>query len=238
MLVCAISDTHGHNLKTKWKIPECDMIIHAGDMTPHGSAESLALFARQMAELPARWKLCVFGNHDRLGAKDTKLATQILAKHGVIALTDELISIPYPRDRSITIYGLPWIQLNPGDYGKLNPAALNFSNLDIREKLQLIPGRDSDVYIDILISHQPPAGILDENKYGYNLGSSQLYYEVTHKVRPRVHVFGHIHESHGVTGGEMIKTPEGYDMITTKFINASLVDDDYKPVYEPIMFEV
>jgi hypothetical protein len=48
----------------------------------------------------------------------------------------------------------------------------------------------------IVITHDPPYGILDVSFFGSNAGMPELR-EVMEKVRPAMHVFGHIHESAG-----------------------------------------
>lgn len=49
----------------------------------------------------------------------------------------------------------------------------------------------------VLITHEPPFDILDLTFFGSNAGAIEIR-EATEKVRPILHVFGHIHESAGV----------------------------------------
>ena len=55
---------------------------------------------------------------------------------------------------------------------------------------------------DILITHGPPQGLHDEVDEVYsgprNVGCPHLRRAIE-RIRPRLHVFGHIHEGHGVT---------------------------------------
>jgi Icc-related predicted phosphoesterase len=51
--------------------------------------------------------------------------------------------------------------------------------------------------IDILITHGPPFGILDETHKENHAGSKGLW-ESVKKIKPRLHIFGHIHEGHGI----------------------------------------
>ena len=81
---------------------------------------------------------------------------------------------------------------------------------DLAEKWEMIP---SDV--DILVTHMPPYGIKDENEAREKQGSPDLLKTVTERVRPRVHLFGHIHESHGWSRQN-----------DTLFINASVKKPD------------
>ena len=70
--------------------------------------------------------------------------------------------------------------------------AFNFNSEEIKEKWDLIPGDT-----DILMTHSPPYGILDVSKQGINSGCANLMRRVR-EVKPLVHVFGHIHEGHGI----------------------------------------
>lgn len=50
--------------------------------------------------------------------------------------------------------------------------------------------------MDILLSHGPPAGIFDGTSGGSTVGCEALRGRLPF-LRPRLHVFGHIHEGHG-----------------------------------------
>lgn len=79
----------------------------------------------------------------------------------------------------------------------------------------------------MLVTHGPPAGHGDLcQESSYHAGCEQLLHRVQ-KLRPRYHVFGHIHEGYGVTS----------DGITT-YVNASTCNLEYKPVNPPIVFDV
>jgi len=72
--------------------------------------------------------------------------------------------------------------------------------------------------IDFLLTHCPPRSILDRNKNGELCGCKDL----THRImelpkKPKLHVFGHIHESRG----QMKRA-------NTLFVNACALDKDKK----------
>ncbi len=50
--------------------------------------------------------------------------------------------------------------------------------------------------VDVLVSHHPPKGILDRPLIGVSAGLSELK-SLVDRVKPRLHLFGHIHESPG-----------------------------------------
>lgn len=64
------------------------------------------------------------------------------------------------------------------------------------------------------ITHGPPYGILDATVHGANVGCESLLAHLP-KLRPRLHVFGHIHEGHGV------ETRAWADDEQTIFVNAA-----------------
>lgn len=82
---------------------------------------------------------------------------------------------------------------------------------------------------DVLITHGPPYGVLDKvrpqmtawgpvEEGSGNQGCEELAIRLA-VVRPRVHVFGHIHDGAGFLPKD-----------GTTYINASVCDEDYKPV--------
>ncbi|CAL4222591.1 unnamed protein product, partial [Meganyctiphanes norvegica] len=90
------------------------------------------------------------------------------------------------------------------------------------EKWEAIPG-DTDV----LITHTPPVGHGDLCSTGVRAGCVDLLNCVQNKVKPKYHVFGHIHEGYGITtDGKII------------YINASTCNVNYVPVNPPVVFDV
>jgi Icc-related predicted phosphoesterase len=80
---------------------------------------------------------------------------------------------------------------------------------------------------DVLITHGPPYGILDEvQRDPRPVGCRDLMRRIE-AIRPRVHIFGHIHEGYGQI-----------EQNGTVFINASVLDVRYQPVNAPVVVEV
>ena len=78
---------------------------------------------------------------------------------------------------------------------------------------------------DVLITHRPPLGILDTaDNIAY--GCPDLLQAVL-KVSPRYHLFGHIHDTYGVEKSK-----------GTTFINAALMDEEYRLLNNPIVFDI
>lgn len=210
MKVCCISDTH--EMHERLQIPPCDLLVHAGDITFHGNPERVRDFDRWCHTLIeagiTKGAVCIAGNHDFVFEQKPALGRSCLKT--VQYLEDSCTAIA-----GIRIYGTPW---QPWFYDW----AFNLKGEDeLKKKFDLIPPN-----LDILICHSPPAGILSHNAEGEDCGSTSLL-ETIYRVRPRLVVFGHIHESYGV---------EVHDGIT--FVNASVCTLEYEPVNLPVVVEL
>ncbi len=92
----------------------------------------------------------------------------------------------------------------------------------IRRYWQMIPAST-----DVLITHGPPYGVLDTaHPNNVHLGCEELA-EAIQQIRPRLHVFGHIH------GGQGQHNSDG-----TQYVNASVVDEAYRLVNAPQVIEI
>lgn len=75
----------------------------------------------------------------------------------------------------------------------------------------------------ILVTHGPAYGILDMPSSGKHAGCSGLKARLAQLSQLRLHVFGHIHESHGVQRrGNVLH------------LNACICDSQYDPIQKPI----
>ncbi len=81
--------------------------------------------------------------------------------------------------------------------------------------------------IDILITHGPVKGVLDLTYDGRRDGDEDLLRAIE-RVRPHYHIAGHFHLEGGQT-----RAVNG-----TTHINASVCDERYHPVHEPVVFEI
>jgi Icc-related predicted phosphoesterase len=164
-------------------------------------------FNKYLGSLPHPHKIVVAGNHDFCIADDPKACAAILTK--CIYLQDQTVTIA-----GIKFYGSPW---QPWFHGM----AFNLQRgPDIKAKWDLIP-EDTDV----LITHGAPYGHLDQIQ-GVSQGCQDLLTAVE-RVRPKFHVFGHIHKGAGISKNK-----------NTTFINASSCDQWYKLANLPIVFNI
>jgi len=236
MNVIGISDLHGQLYPPDQL--ECDLLLIAGDICPlheHSitgyAMQSIWLdekFRPWLKEVPAKYIVAICGNHDVVFEKFPKEVPSDLPWH-------------YLQDNSITIKGLK-IYGTPYTNWFLD-WAFNLDKDDPNEtKLRLcfeqIPNDT-----DILMTHGPPHGILDQIAgVGDHLGSVALR-ERVFKVKPRLHVHGHIHSAINPTDLSYpdpkvmeIKIDDGDEKIT--FANVSVLDEDYKIAYKPFRMEL
>jgi Icc-related predicted phosphoesterase len=206
MKFLALSDTHGKHRLLK-NLPPADVIIHAGDVSMNGAEHSIQDFLRWFSKLDYAHKIFIAGNHDRFFEDEPAGLIKKMIPENVIYLNDSGICID-----GINIWGSP---ITPWFY---DWAFNRERGKEINKHWKLIPENT-----DILVTHGPPFGILDTVGQGH-VGCEALLKKVK-AVKPRVHVFGHIHESFG-----------SFENKDTRFINASVLDDEYELRNKPVEF--
>lgn len=212
MRVVCISDTH----KSFPEVPDGDLLIHSGDFSFNATLHDVIELNKWFGTLPHTNKILVPGNHDRIFEKDPVLAKATLSN--AITLIDEELVI-----NGIKIYGTPW-----------TPVFFNWyfmgSGKTLGKRFGAIPDDT-----DILVTHGPPHGIMDQVPYFIpqtgemgvrNCGSIELYNRLQ-ILKVKHHIFGHIHEGYGE------QTIKG-----THYINASQMDGNYKLTNKPIVFDI
>ena len=145
MRIVAISDTHGLHWSFTNAIPQCDLLIHAGDFMSQGTAaQELVDFNRWLGELDAQRIVVTPGNHDLICEADPALARRLISSATV--LIDEST-----RFQGLRIWGSP---ITP----RFCDWAFNRSRgEEIRVHWNKIPNQT-----DILITHGPPKSVLDD----------------------------------------------------------------------------
>lgn len=204
MIIDCISDLHGFYPKLEGG----NLLIVAGDLTANDSSEQQLIFRGWLSSQRYQKIILIAGNHDNNFIKEvpTKFAG------GIEYLCDSETEFC-----GMKIWGSPWTTKFAG----INPHCCAFTvdnDEDLQEKYDLIP---SD--IDILITHNPAYGILDKTINGNCVGSRSLL-KKSLEIRPKLHVFGHIHEDYG----------HYYHENEIKFVNASHVNERYNPVNNPV----
>lgn len=192
--VC-VSDTHGRHRDLP--VPAGDVFLFAGDLSNHCDPEDLDDFNDWLGTLPHPHKLVICGNHDF--HFETHPADARRRITNAVYLQDEAAEV-----LGLKVWGSPW-QPRFFDW------AFNLDRgPDLAARWALIPDNT-----DILITHGPPAGILDRTFRGTDTGCANLL-ERVRTVKPKLHLFGHIHEAAGV-----FETPD------TLFVNASIGTDRF-----------
>lgn len=209
MIIVALSDTHGNHHAVD--VPPGDIIIHCGDITRKSNPAEVTDFIRWFAGLNFQYKILVAGNHDRFIRKKKPEFLELAGSHNIAYLENTSIRI-----NGYSIFGSPF-SLNYGGIG----AFTYFDTLGAERIWNLIPEN-----INILVTHAPPRGFRDFSKTENNNAGCQVLRERVLSIKPRYHIFGHIHESYGIeTHGNSV------------FINASLSNGSGEIVNKPVVLE-
>ncbi|KAH7078530.1 Metallo-dependent phosphatase-like protein [Paraphoma chrysanthemicola] len=206
-----ISDTHSHQLPSN--LPECDVLLHCGDMTEDGSPESIFEAIQAIASIQAELKLVIAGNHEisldknyYLGEggneNDFERAQNVASaasENGVTFLDEGTHTFTLSSGATFTIYASPYTP----QYGA---SAFQYAtNEDRFNPPQTTPPWAKNVassttkipdIVDIIMTHGPPKYILDATADGRSAGCEHLR-RVLDRVRPKLHCFGHIHSAYG-----------------------------------------
>lgn len=177
--VICISDTHNNTLN----IPNGDVLIHAGDLTSAGTVQEIQAQLDWLASLPHREKIVISGNHDSYFDPKSRKAEDKAKKldfKGIHYLENKAVTLKFKGGRKLNFYGSPDIPQCGGS---------DFAFQYFRDQTPW--GSRIPRETDVLITHTPPRYHLD-----LNLGCAALLKEIW-LVKPRLHVFGHIHSGHG-----------------------------------------
>lgn len=195
-----------------------DLLIVAGDMTFGGEKKELEWFEDWLIRQPQTFKVWIAGNHEVGLEKYPKWAAEIARRSGSFYLEDSSVEI-----EGIKLWGSP---VTPYFY---DWAFKKHRGDEIRETWKQIPDGT-----DILITHGPPNGFLDQVPNGEHVGCEVLaeFLQENFFEPPQVHVFGHIHSGYGEA---QLKRSDGH---TIHLINASSCDQQYRPSNPPIRFQI
>jgi len=201
-----ISDTHGKHNQLTPDLPGGWMIIHAGDVSNRGLVTEINEFTKWFSTLPYQHKIFIAGNHD-FGFEQNKEG--IIIPDNVIYLEDSEVVID-----GIKIYGSPW-QPEFFDW------AFNLKRGEpLIEKWNMIP-----MDTNILVTHGPAFGMLDNTIQGLRVGCEDLVRRVF-DVNPKIHVCGHIHYGYGMKKSSDVN-----------FINAASLGERYTYDHKPIVID-
>jgi hypothetical protein len=198
-------------------------LIHGGDYSSTGTKEQIAKFMEWFTTQSYEHKIFISGNHEvaveteyyvRTGAqsfhfkqmkdasfdatKYSEECREIINAPGATYLEDSSCVVEFPstattesttqpNSHSFSFYGSPW-----------SPEFCDWAfNAERGEQSRAIWSKIPDD-VDILITHGPPHGILDYvPRSKEHCGCEELLKVVKERVKPRLHIFGHIHETYG-----------------------------------------
>ena len=171
--VVCISDTHNY----KPEVPDGDLLLHAGDLTQAGSLQEMSEMLAWLRSLPHPHKVVIAGNHDFALQSEER---DKLDWGDIIYLQQSSTSIKFKNGRILNIYGSPWSR-------KLGNWAFEYT------PHQDLWTDNSPLEADVFITHMPPRYHLDIDGYGEQRLLAELW-----RVRPRLHIFGHVHGGYGL----------------------------------------
>ncbi|KAI9837678.1 MAG: hypothetical protein M1837_002720 [Sclerophora amabilis] len=229
-----ISDTHSCHSSLD-PLPEGDILIHAGDITEHGTIKEIEEFVQWFSTLPYKYKIFVAGNHDHslepghtyrsalrqvdgrfdngeyVVAKSPEESVRLIQSIDLLQDTNTIYLRPDRatvtvkiRDRQLVVHGSPCTPLSFGP------------NAFMRERSYLDKLWLDAPMSDVLVSHAPPRGLLDQALNGRHLGCDGLKSAVE-RTRPRLVVCGHVHEARGVQHLQ-------WDETSTTVVNAAVMN--------------
>lgn len=246
----------------------------------NGTIEQHQVASELIRLIDAELKIVIPGNHDltldpeyydkswNLHGPPTKYTPEVLddiqriytseqAKQaGIVYMTEGTQVFTLKNGATFRVYASAWQPEfwqwafgYPRDQDRFNPAAPDAA----WHPPHPVPNEP----IDLMVTHGPPAHILDQTYSGADVGCEHLRRAVE-RCKPRLHVFGHIHEDWGAvrmnwsveSGGE--ETSINPDPATkeknmgvyidgtnlqhgaeTLFVNASIMDLGYHPSQAP-----
>ena len=217
-----ISDTHGQHreMSQNFMMPFADILLHTGDITNWGTSHEIQDFNAWLGEHKHKYKhglYLVTGNHDWMSALK-KVASNQLAPEALLDSKFMQNQVPNARVLNHTlvevaglrIFGSDWCPwygyAAPGDYWKMewNTARSvvydrwKHQVLETGGKVPVPTHRYEEIPegVDILMTHMAPWDVFDHTLQG-NWGGSKTLLQKIQAVKPKAHLFGHIHESRG-----------------------------------------
>lgn len=206
-------------------IKKVDVVTHCGDLTNVGGSSAFKNVLKMLDAIDAEEKLVIAGNHDLdldeeywqsslqdgddpEGVKNEHLEEHatamdimtgfLAAEAGVTYLEKGTYNFTLKSGARFTVYASPYQpEFNKWAFA-YEPTNDRF-NLPGQVATGVTPIAQNPVPdfpgVDIMMTHGPPKGILDQCEQG-NMGCENLL-RAARRAKPRLHCFGHIHEGYG-----------------------------------------
>ncbi|EKJ78712.1 hypothetical protein NXS19_012422 [Fusarium pseudograminearum] len=213
--ILILSDTHALSFQPGAEpLEHFDMAIHCGDLTNDSKLRDYKATIRLLEQINAPIKVAIAGNHDftlddrvyeqkieeSCKASQEDISADIKVEYGEYGEAKQLLLDA--KDRGIIFLheeGTHRIRLDNGAQLKLYVSPYTPSNDNCSGwGFQYAGAHDFAIEegTDIAITHGPPHGIMDTTSKKERIGCPQLFAAVA-RAQPRVHCFGHVHESWG-----------------------------------------
>jgi Icc-related predicted phosphoesterase len=190
MKLLITSDTHG-KLPSILEHDQFDLFVHCGDICGNTQWDWKAdwlyqkewlkeTFSKWIAQINARHKLILCGNHDGIAFKEHYNLNKIIEDMGAMYLQDRTLEID-----SEIIYGNGYSYCPP----ELGIERWALGYVGENPYANKIPTNCT-----LLFTHEPPYGIMDKlRRNGKNIGSKSLCNTALSLPNLKLHVFGHAH---------------------------------------------
>jgi predicted phosphohydrolase len=194
--VVCISDSHTYTVA----LPPGDLLVHAGDLANKGTVSEIQAQIDWLSCQSYQHIVFIAGNHDSYFDPRSRVASdrsRTLDYKNVRYLqhADAMLEFPNCGGRKLKLYGAPQIPACGGD-----EMAFQYQ-------------REEDAWtgtvpenLDILITHTPPRWHLDNGGVGCDFLRNEV-----RRVRPKVHIFGHVHAGRGQETVFWGKAQEAYE---------------------------
>ena len=226
--ICVLSDLHG-NLPD---IQPCELVLIAGDIVPlnvqnspeQGTLWWLNTFTQWVKSLPCGEVVIVAGNHDKLIEKASFIA------HAVEIATE--FKLAYLAGTTYNFIGSD--NIHHKIYG--SPYCHKFGNWAFMQDESWLKGYYSCIPkdVEIILTHDTPMlGDLDLlppsqwNSEAVHAGGKSLA-EAIERIKPRYVFCGHLH----TCKDKYLK------LGNTEIYNVSILNNEYKKIYEPLYLDI
>ena len=225
--IVAISDTH--TLHDKVIIPECDILIHAGDWTFQGERAEVRDFCKWLDKQPAKEIVIIPGNHEKIWERCLPESKSWITEdcpraHLLMESSVELFNLKIWGSGYTPAFGYGWAF----NAGRDPVEAAHIFKPFIGDIWATI---DNDV--DILVTHGMPEYSLDSvwdrnNNEWKSVGDAELAKRISQLKNLKHYIGGHLHAEGGKT--EHVQN--------VWYHNASVCNESYKVVNRPIEFDL
>jgi Icc-related predicted phosphoesterase len=229
MLLAAASDIHGEWSKLNY--PEADVLVFAGDILNDYSRDFSIAALQQIPEIKElnlffgellrqgiyKDIIMVAGNHDHAFARVPE-AKKLLTNAHYLQDAGAIV-------QGVKFYGSPWQPFFGGWAFNLPDGDPRYGNFHRAKAYAQRCWAAIHENTEVLITHGPPQGTLDQTYGGQMVGCPYLEDRIEELPDLKLHIFGHIHYSHGHITKRIQLRKNGFLTTTehpVQFVNAAI----------------